>query len=198
MRMKCENHSDRIASQSCQNCSTPLCDQCAIYMENGSVMCDRCSLLSILKQQHQESQDKLLAKKEYRLRIAEKKKRQAFIRKTVLYTFVLVVAFVSLRVFHQLNMPKNEEINLSEHTDVMLYMLHQAVNDYIRDNSGELPNRLRDLIGSYLPAEKVGRHILTRFSYEKGTPPSYRLRLKPDIDGPMAGMVFTNEGFELE
>ena len=196
--MKCENHSDRIAAQRCQNCSTPLCDQCAINMENGSVMCDRCSLLSILKQQHQESQDKLLAKKEYRLRIAEKNKRQVFIRKTVLYTFVLVVAFVSLRAFHQRNMPKNEEINLSEHTDVMLYILDQAINDFIQDSSGELPNRLTDLIGRYLPAKKVGRHTLAKFSYEKGTPPSYRLQLKRNIDDPMAGMVFTDEGLELE
>ena len=198
MRMKCENHSDRIASQSCQNCNTSLCDPCAIYMENGSVMCDRCSLLAILKQQHQGTEDKLFAKKEYRLKVTEKRKRQDFIRKTVLYTFVLVVAFVSLRVFHQLNMPKNEEINLSEHTDVMLYILDQAIHDYIQDNSGELPNRLADLIGRYLPAEKVDRRTLAGFSYEKGTPPSYRLRLKPNIDDPMAGIVFTDEGFEFE
>ena len=198
MRMKCENHSDRIASQSCQNCNTSLCDPCAIYMENGSVMCDRCSLLAILKQQHQGTEDKLFAKKEYRLKVTEKRKRQDFIRKTVLYTFVLVVAFVSLRVFHQLNMPKNEEINLSEHTDVMLYILDQAIHDYIQDNSGELPNRLADLIGRYLPAEKVDRRTLAGFSYKKGTPPSYRLRLKPNIGDPMAGMVFTDEGFEFE
>lgn len=198
MHMKCENHSDRIAIHYCLSCNASLCEPCAIYLENGTIMCDRCSLLAILKQQHQETGDKLVAKKETRLRVAEKKKRQDFIRKTVLYTFVLVVAFVSLRVFHQLNMPKNEEINLSEHTDVMLYMLHQAVNDYIRDNGGEPPNRLTDLIGSYLPAEKVGRHILTRFSYKKGTPPSYRLGLKGNIDDPMAGMIFTEQGFELE
>ena len=196
--MKCENHSDRIADHHCLSCNAPLCDPCAIYMENGTIMCDRCSLLAILKQQHQGTEDKLFAKKEYRLKVTEKRKRQDFIRKTVLYTFVLVVAFVSLRVFHQLNTPKNEEINLSEHTDVMLYILDQAINDYIQDNSGELPNRLADLIGRYLPAEKVDRRTLAGFSYKKGTPPSYRLRLKPNIGDPMAGMVFTDEGFEFE
>ena len=198
MHMKCENHSDRIAVHHCLSCNAPLCEPCAIYLENGTIMCDRCSLLAILKQQHQETGDKLVAKKENRLRVAEKKKRQDFIRKTVLYTFVLVVAFVSLRAFHQLNLPKNEEINLSEHTDVMLYILDQAIHDFIQDSSGELPNRLTDLIGRYLPAEKVGRHTLARFSYEKGTPPSYRLRLNRNIADPMAGMIFTDEGFELE
>jgi hypothetical protein len=196
--MKCENHPDRIASQSCQKCRMPLCDQCTLYMDNGSVLCDRCSLLAILEQQHQESQEKLVAKKEYRLRILEKRKRQDFIRKTVLYTFVLIVAFVSLRAFHLLNKPRNEEINLSEHNDVMLYILDQAINDYIQENSGELPNRLGDLIGRYLPAEKVGRHILARFSYEKKIPPFYRLRLNRNIEDPMAGMVFTHEGFDFE
>ena len=78
---------------------------------------------------------------------------------------------MSLRAFHQLNLPKNEEINLSEHTDVMLYILDQAIYDFIQDSSGEPPNRLTDLIGRYLPAEKVGRHTLARFSYEKGIPP---------------------------
>ena len=196
--MKCENHSDRIAATSCQNCGTPLCDQCAVYMENGSVRCESCSLLDTLKHQHQETQDKLLAKQEDRLRIAEKRKRQILIRKTVLYSFVLIAAFVSLRVFHQLNMPKNTEINLSDHNDAMLYTLDQAIYDFTQDNSGALPHRLTDLIGRYLPPGKVGRNTLAKFSYEKGTPPSYRIRLKRNIEDPMAGMIITDEGFEIE
>ena len=196
--MKCENHPDRIADHRCLGCNGPLCESCAIYMENGTIMCDRCSLLALLEEKHQKNHEKLTAKKERQFRLANRKRRETRVRKTVLYTFVLIIAFMSLRVFNRLNTPRNEEINLSEHTDIMLYMLHEAVNDYIHDNSGELPGRLQDLIGTYLPAEKVGRGMLTRFSYEKGIPPAFRLRLKENLHGPMAGMIFTEQGFELE
>lgn len=196
--MKCENHPNRIAAQRCGSCNSPLCDQCAIHMDNGSVMCDQCSLLAVLKQKHEKTQDKLLAKREYRLQIAEKRKRQEFLRKTVLYTFVMIVAFASLHVFHRLHIPENEEITLSEHNDIMLYILDQAIHDYIEDYSGELPYRLTDLIGRYLPAEKVTRRTLARFDYEKGIPPAFRLQLRSNVDDPIAGMVMTDEGCELE
>jgi len=194
--MKCENHSDRIADHHCLSCNAPLCDPCAIYMENGTIMCDRCSLLAILEEKHLKAHEKLTTKKEQQFRFTNRKRREILIRKTVLYTVVLITAFVSLHVFHQLNRPKNREINLSEHSDALFFILDQAIYDYTQDNTGELPDSLEDLVGRYLPAERVGRNALAQFSYEKGIPPSYRLNFKENINNPIAGMVFTEEGLE--
>lgn len=194
--MKCENHPDRIAAHRCLSCDAPLCEPCAIFMENGTTLCDRCSLLAILEAKHQQTHEKLTAKKAQQYRFVNQKRRETLIRKTVLYTFVMITALVCLHVFHRLNTLDNPMVNLSDHPDAVFFILNQAIADYARDNSGEPPDRLDELVGSYLPAKRVGSALLAQFSYEKGIPPSYRLAFRQTAGNPMAGIMFNDEGVE--
>ena len=196
--MICENHPDRVAATRCLNCNNPLCDQCAIFMEDGSIMCDRCSLLAILQQKHKTSRDKLVARKEKRSIQEARKRRWAHIQKYIPLVLVFVLSSLILIFFQRGYLPINQEVALSEHPDALFIIIDEAIQAYSGDHEGLVPDRLVDLLGKYLPSKKVRKINLRKFSYAKNSPHSYKLIMKQALNNPVSDMIITENGFELK
>ena len=134
--MKCDNHPDRYATTKCLSCGASLCDACTVPLDDGRLMCDRCSLLTILQARHQESREKLQAKKRDRDLGAAHKKRLGYIRKWAPIFGVLIIVLIGANYYLNIPIIESQVIDLEKHPDAMMLVLDQAVGQLERvDNN---------------------------------------------------------------
>ncbi len=194
--MKCDNHPDRYATTKCLSCGTPLCDACTVPLDDGRLMCDRCSLLTILQARHQEAREKLQAKKRDRDLGAAHKKRLGYIRKWAPIFGVLIIVLIGANYYLNIPIIESQVIDLEKHPDAMMLVLDQAVRDYADDNEGYLPNALGELIGKYLPPEKIKLKHVNRFIYVRKSDNEYRIWPKQQKSSPISDLIVTEKGLE--
>jgi hypothetical protein len=196
--MKCDIHPDRYATTKCLSCKASLCDECTVPLDDGRLMCDRCSLLTILQARHQKAREKLQTKKRERDLGAAHKKRLGYIWKWAPIFGVLIIVLIGANYYLNIPIIESQVIDLEQHPDAMMLVLDQAIRDYAEDNEGDLPNTLGDLIGKYLPREKFKWEHVSRFVYDRKSDNSYRIRPKQQISSPIPNLVMTEKGLELE
>ena len=194
--MKCDNHPDRYATTKCLSCKASLCDDCTVPLDDGRLMCDRCSLLTILQERHQKAKDKLQAKKRDRDLGAAHKKRLGYIRKWAPVFGVLIIVLIGAKYYLSIPIIESQVIDLEQHPDAMMLVLDQAIRDYAEDNEGYIPNALGELIGKYLPPEKIKLKHVNRFIYVRKSDNSYRIWPKEQNSSPIPDLIVTEKGLE--
>ena len=196
--MKCDNHPDRYATTKCLSCGASLCDACTVPLDDGRLMCDRCSLLTILQARHQQAREKLQAKKRDRDLGAAHKKRLGYILKWAPIFGVLIIVLIGANYYLNIPIIESQVIDLEQHPDAMTIVLDQAIRDYAEDNEGYLPDTLGELIGKYLPREKFKWKHVNQFVYVRKSDNSYRIRPKQPKSSPIPNLIMTEKGLELE
>jgi hypothetical protein len=161
-------------------------------------MCDQCSLLTILKEQHKQAKDTLQAKKRERDLGAAHKKRVRYIWKWAPIFGALITVLIGANYYLNIPIIETEVIDLEHHPDAMTLVLDQAIRDYAEDNEGYLPDTLGELIGKYLPREKFKWEHVARFVYVRESDNSYRIRPKQQKSSPIPSLIMTEKGLELE
>ncbi len=196
--MKCDNHPDRYATTKCLSCRASLCDECTVPLDDGRLMCDRCSLLIILQERHQKAREKLQAKKQERDLGAAHKKRLGYIRKWAPIFGGLIIVLIVTNYYLSIPIIESQVIDLEQHPDAMMLVLDQAIRNYAEDNEGYPPNTLGELIGKYLPPEKIKLKHLNRFVYVRKSDNAYRIWPKQQKSSPIPDFIVTEKGLELK
>lgn len=194
--MKCDNHPDRYATTKCLSCNASLCDECTVPLDDGRLMCDRCSLLTILQERHKKAREKLKTKKQERDLNAAHKKRLGYIRKWAPIFGVLIIVLIGAYYYLKIPIIESQAIDLEQHPDAMMLVMDQAIRDYAEDNAGYLPNTLGELIGKYLPSEKFKLKHVNRFVYIRKSDNSYRIWPKQQKSSPIPDLILTEKGLE--
>jgi len=192
--MKCDTHPDRYATTKCLSCNAHLCDECTVPLDDGRLMCDRCSLLTILQERHQNAKDKLQTKKRDRELGAAHKKRLGYVRKWAPIFGVLIIVLIGANYYSNIPIIESQVIDLEQHPDAMMLVLDQAIKEYAEDNEGYLPNTLGELIGKYLPPEKIKLIHVNRFVYVRKSDNAYRIWPKRQESSPIPDLIVTENG----
>ena len=194
--MKCENHPDRYATTRCHGCKVAICDECTVPLDDGRLMCDRCSLLTILQDRHKKAKEKIQAKKKERDLGAAHKRRLRHVRKWAPVFGLLIIAFIGAHAYSNTPITDSQVVNLTENPDAMMLVLDQAIRDYVENNDGFIPNTLSELIGEYLPPERFKPKDLNRFVYVRNRDNSYRIWPKKPGNAPIPDFIVTEKGLE--
>ena len=194
--MKCDNHPDRYATTKCLSCRASLCDECTVPLDDGRLMCDQCSLLTILQERHQKAKDKFQAKKRNRDISAAHKKRLGYIRKWAPIFGILILVLIGANYYLNIPIIESQAIDLEQHPDAMMLVLDQAIRDYAENNEGHVPNTLDELIGKYLPPEQIKLKHLNQFVYVRKSDNSYTIWPKDPKSSPIPDFILTEKGLE--
>jgi hypothetical protein len=197
--MKCPTHPNEDAIAICARCKKLLCDICAVPQRDGSSLCDQCAMLSTLQQMGERVEEKQATKEEKEKLEKDKKKKRAIVRNLIIICVGMVIAGVELFYYFQISKPEAEEFIPSEDPATMTMIIDQAIQDYKRNNGGILPFKLTNLLGTYLPADKIGPNDLADFTYIRSSPTAYELRPKSLKAGTrhIPEFFFTDEGLEI-
>jgi hypothetical protein len=197
--MKCSTHPKEDAIAICARCKKLLCDICAVPQRDGSSLCDKCAIYSTLEQMGQRVEEKQATKEQKKELEKDKKKKRVIVRNLIIICVGVLIAAAELFLYFQISKPDAEEFNPSDDQVTMTMIIDQAIQDYKNKNGGILPFKLTDLLGTYLPIDKVGPNDLANFTYIRNSPISYELRPKTiNTDTrPMPEFLFTDEGMEI-
>ena len=194
--MKCINHSDIESSVQCSECNMALCDRCAIYLKNGSVLCRRCDikylgneLVEDIKKRDDEVRDRAYLKN-------KKAKRKRIIHRTLLVIFTVVVVAVNLNLYTKYSASYWREYQSDETYSSAIVTVDSALQDYSIDHHGKFPESLDELIGKYVDSEEVTQSDLTTLYYYRPTPFTYELSLMNPEDGAFSDVIFTESGLK--
>ena len=197
--MKCSAHPKEDAIAICAKCKKFLCTICAVPQKDGSSLCDKCAMLATLEQMGERFEEKRATKEQKREFKKVKKKKRFVVRNLIIICVGIVIAAVELFYYFQISKPEAEEFIPSEDPATMTMIIDQAIQDYKNGNGGILPFKLTDLLGTYLPADKVGPNGLANFTYIRSSPTTYELRPKSfkAENRPIPEFFFTDEGLEI-
>ena len=197
--MKCATHPKEDAVAICARCKKFLCTICEVPQKDGSSLCDECAMLTTLEQMGERVEERRATKEQKKELEKVKKKKRFIVRNLIIICVGMVIGAVELFYYFQISKPEAEEFIPSEDPVTMAVIIYQAIQDYKRNNGGILPFKLTDLLGTYLPADKIGPNDLANFNYIRSSPTTYELRpkiLKTDTR-PIPKFLFTDEGLEI-
>jgi len=197
--MKCPTHPNEDVIAVCSRCKKFLCDICAVPQRDGTSLCDECAMLTTLQQMGERVEEKQATKKQKKELDKGKKKKRIIARNLVIICVGMMIAAAELFYYFQISKPEAEEFVPSEDPATMIMIIDQAIQDHANHNGGILPFKLTDLLGTYLPADKIGPNDLANFTYIRSSPTTYELRpksLKTDTR-PIPEFLFTDEGMEI-
>lgn len=197
--MKCATHPKEDAIAICARCKKFLCTICEVPQKDGSSLCDECAMLSTLQQMGERVEEKRATKEQKKELEKEKKKKRVIVRNLTIICVGMLIAAVELFYYFQISKPEAEEFIPSEDPTTMTMIIDQAIQDYKNHNGGILPFKLTDLLGTYLPADKIGPNDLANFTYIRNSPTTYKLKpkvLKTETR-PIPEFLFTDEGMEI-
>jgi len=195
--MRCTSHPDEDATVQCVVCKKPLCDLCAVPQRDGTFTCDGCAMLTTLQAMATRVEEKRSTKEIKRQLEEAKRKGRVYRRTLILIAVAMVIAIVELVYYFRISKPEAEEFIPARDPAAMTMIINQAIQDYSEDHGGILPYRLEDLLGRYLPPERMGARDLENYSYTKSSANSYELRAKKMGAHPIPDFVVTEEGLEL-
>jgi len=125
-----------------------------------------------------------------------RKKKRALLRILIPVSLGIAIAIVELILYYRVSAPDVEPFVPSRNPPAFLIVVDQAIQDYSADHGGTMPNRLEDLLGQYLPPEKVTQADLETLDYVRNSPQSYVLKLKTGGSDLMPGFTLSEKGFE--
>lgn len=182
--MKCKTHPDIDASTQCKVCDVYLCKKCAIPSGDNLFVCSRCHIKDIgegMVRQRNEWE----SKKADRERLVEKKqKKQARIRRNILFFIVAAVLVAELVIYFSAPDTYMPEYEPSEPSLVWTMILEEAIAEYASDHEGRVPQRLDELMSEYLPLDETELPDPTGFHYKRLSPYSYELHPRDLEDIP--------------
>ena len=173
--MKCKNHPDEPATQFCEECRIPLCDDCAEEIEPGRYYCFKCAMMSSVSAVGTTMLDK-------RERVAEekekvKKKLTAF-HYFIIASSALILAMWGFILFGGQDPPEFEgRMDIASNTRVLLFMVDSGIKSYAHAEGNTYPEKLPDLIPKHLSLEAGQISLLEVLSYKKNPETGYQLSL---------------------
>ncbi|MBW2028475.1 MAG: B-box zinc finger protein [Deltaproteobacteria bacterium] len=196
--MKCAIHPDRNAKYSCVSCKRPLCEDCAIEVGGGITKCMNCTFRGALQEINQRRQEKITSRKHKEVEKEVKKKKKAYLRVIIPISIGLAVAIVELLLYYRVtSVMEVEEFRPAEDPSAFAIVLDEAIRSYALDHGGVVPGRLQELLGRYLPREKIRPVDLEGYRYARTSPTSYTLE-PMDMNGDLpVSLTFTDEGLEV-
>jgi len=123
-----------------------------------------------------------------------RKRKRGHLRVYIPISVGIMIAVLELFFYFRVSIPDVEEFIPSENLALMTMIIDQALQDYGVDHGGEFPHRLEELLGKYLPPEKIGASFLVDFTYIRSSPHSYELRCNKMDDNLTPESVFTEKG----
>lgn len=196
--MKCTYHPDANAQAHCSVCRAPLCAQCANQEEDNTFLCDMCAMRETILAAGERLQAKIEDKKLESIEKKERKKKQTNLRKLIPVAIGIVIAMAELFLYFRVSTNEGERFNPDQNPAPVSVVIDQAIREFSRDHGGEVPQRLEDLLGKYLPPDRIGPGALQAFYYTRRSPYSYELWPNGSGRDPMSSFVFTEDGLELE
>ena len=166
-------------------------------MGDGIFKCMNCSLRLTLQQMGERRQEKVKTKQTKKLEDKAKKKKWAYLRILIPVSLGILIVIVELFLYHRVSRQEVEEFVPSQNPSAFVLIIDQAIRDYAADHNGTVPAHLNDLLGKYLPPERVKRSDLEVLTYLRRSPSSYDLRAKRLTNDPMPPFVFTDKGVEM-
>jgi hypothetical protein len=125
-----------------------------------------------------------------------KKKKRALLRILIPVSLGVAIAIVELILYYRVSAPDVEPFIPSRNPPAFLVVVDQAIQEYSTDHGGTMPNRLEDLLGRYLPPERITPADLETLDYVRNSPQSYTLKLKTGGSDLMPGFTLSEKGFE--
>lgn len=158
-------------------------------------MCGGCAVLDTLQMMAQRRHEKLKTKETKIEDQNAKRKKRVYLRILIPIALFVVIGTAELLFYFRISKPAGEKFNPSQHPTATIMIIDEGIGDYSRDHGGLVPSRLEELLGNYLPPEKIGAGDLDNFSYTRSSPHSYKLRSKNMGNNPIPDFVFTEEAF---
>ncbi|MBW2067031.1 MAG: B-box zinc finger protein [Deltaproteobacteria bacterium] len=197
--MKCSSHPYRNAEFRCVSCRKPLCEDCAIEIQDGKYGCMNCSLRSTLEEINERRHEKISSRNKKETEKEAKKKKKAYLRILIPVSVGLVIAIVELLLYYKITSTREVgAFQPDENPSAFVIVIRQAISDYSRDHKGVAPGRLEELLGKYLPKESVSAMDLEAFHYERRSHYSYVLEPRYAPNDLPVDLVFTDQGLILE
>lgn len=195
--MKCTNHPETNAAGQCLSCRKPFCEDCLMEMGDGTFKCMNCSLRFTLQQMGERRQAKAKTKQIKKLEGRASKKKRAYLRILIPVALGVVIAIVELFLYDRVSRHEVEQFSPAERPSAFVFVIDQAIRDYAADHNGAVPAHLNDLLGKYLPPEKVKESDLEMLTYVRKSPSSYELRAKRLTNDPLPPLSFTEKGVDV-
>jgi len=127
-----------------------------------------------------------------------RRKKQTNFRKLIPVTVGIVIAVVELFFYFRISTNESEKFIPHQDPVPVSVVIDQAIKEFSQDHGGEVPQRLEDLLGKYLPPDRIGAGALQEFYYTKRSTYSYELWPTGNGGVPMSNFVFTEDGLKLE
>lgn len=194
--MRCTNHPRRDATAQCRACKRPFCAECGMHIETGAFVCMSCMVGTTLQQMTQRMDEKARAR-EIRAIRAKTRKKRTLVR--VLVQIFLGALLVGGELAFLVVFSKNQAKQFAPPDSPMafLMMIDDAIQEYREDHRGDVPKTLENLLGQYLPPDRVRVDDLKGVIYVRKTPIMYELRLKEKEGRRTPNLVLTEEAVEL-
>jgi len=161
---------------------------------DGKFQCLNCSFRMTMKQMG-ERQKQEAKSKQTRIRNAKaRKKNRLHILILILACLGGLFAAVKMLVRPPSPPPAAEPFVPSRDSSAFVLFVNQALRAYATDHGGAVPDRLEELLGQYLPPEKIGTPDLETLVYVRKSPSSYELKAKKPSTQQTPGLVFTEDG----
>jgi len=190
--MKCAYHSQKEAVSHCSMCRKPLCEECGGQTSGDRVVCSRCAALSAAHAAANGEDERQTAHEEKKSEAAKKGKKPHVAMIAVIILSVIVL-LANVYMYMGPNVPDLDAFDPYKYPLLTADLINDGIEAYAGDHEGQFPGRLVDLIGKYLPYEKITPSVLDMFSYRRFSPASYELRFKDATNEEFSDIVFGKE-----
>jgi len=190
--MKCAYHPQEEAVSNCSMCRKPLCEKCGEQRAGANVLCSRCAALSAARAAATGEDERQVEHEEKKSEAAKKGKKPHVAMITVIVLSVIVLV-ANIYMYMGPSIPDVDTFDPYKHPLLTADLINDGIEDYAGDHGGEFPGKLTDLLGKYLPYEKMTSSVLDMFSYRRFTPKSYELRFKDADNEEFSDIVFGKE-----
>ncbi|MCP4575061.1 MAG: hypothetical protein GY846_02050 [Deltaproteobacteria bacterium] len=190
--MKCSYHPQEEAVNNCSLCRKPLCEKCGEQRAGANVLCSRCAALSAARAAAT-GEDERQAEHEEKKIVAAKKGKKPHVAMITVIILSVIVLVANIYMYMGPSVPDVEPFDPYKHPLLTADLINDGIEDYAGDHGGVFPGKLTDLLGKYLPYEKMTSSVLDMFSYRRFTPQSYELRFKDADNEEFSDIVFGKE-----
>jgi len=190
--MKCAYHPQKEAVVSCGMCRKPLCEECGEQKAGANVLCSRCAALSAA-QDAATGEDERQVKHEEKKTEAAEKGKNPHVAMIVIVILAVLVLIANVYMYMGPTVPDVAQYDPYQDPLLTADIINDGIEDYAKDHGGKYPGKLTDLLGKYLPYEKITPSVLNMFSYSRLSPTSYALSFKDADNEEFSDIVFGKE-----
>ncbi len=197
---KCHKHPEREAKYECHVCHVLMCDECALFDENGRPICHACMMKKAAAENVDRTKRERQELQEQRIRRNKEKIRNKMIAWSIVAILSAIAIVVELYIYKSMDtspsganvVPLTENLSSDE---ALLTFVHGAIEDFKASN-GRYPASLSELLESGLLGD-LSRDGLSRIYYRQTKAGAdYMLKLtsgKPPFDR----LFFTSSGIKV-